>query len=520
MHLRETFGRIAARGHEVTLLCSGWRGAPRRTELDGMRIHRVGQRTTFGLLAPSYARRHLAARLFDVCVEDLNKVPLFTPLWISVPKLLLVHHLFGGVAFSAVSPLIALPTWLMERPLPRAYRRVAVQAVSVSTAAELRSRGFAADAISVVHNGVDVPESPMSPVTRAPVTRAPVPTVLFLGRLERYKRVDLVLRAFARVRERLPAQLVVAGAGSQARTLRRLADRLGLGEHATFVGHVDDHTKRILMTQAWVHVLTSRKEGWGITVMEAAACRTPTIASDVAGLQEAILHDLTGILVPHADTIALADALQRALSDPALVEQLGDAAYRRALRFDWDATADAMLEELHAVASGAPRVRAGEWARYTLPGARRAQALPLKDAGVVAHGSVRVEFAGGSELDGRSVAVTFGSPDVFGRTVFARVECWMGTAPGEAASPKGRPWFVELAGWPVEPREEARRLAARVLAHLAERRALEDGSDDGPRWLSPRAHCGEAKPYDRFVQADQRRRTVPCPTPRAPEDPG
>ncbi|NIP58765.1 MAG: glycosyltransferase, partial [Gemmatimonadetes bacterium] len=88
-HLHEIFGRLAERGHEVTLLTSGFPEAPSPVELDGMAVHRTGGRYTFGLAAPLYHRRHLAREEFDVVVEDLNKVPLFSPFWVDPPPTLL-----------------------------------------------------------------------------------------------------------------------------------------------------------------------------------------------------------------------------------------------------------------------------------------------------------------------------------------------------------------------------------------------------------------------------------------------
>ena len=122
-HLHEIFGRLAGRGHQVTLLVSGWAGAAARDEVDGMEVHRAGGRYTFSLAAPAYYRRRLRSSTFDVIVEDLNKVPLLSPLWAGPPVVLLVHHLFGITAFQEASPPLAAATWLLERPLGRVYRR-------------------------------------------------------------------------------------------------------------------------------------------------------------------------------------------------------------------------------------------------------------------------------------------------------------------------------------------------------------------------------------------------------------
>ena len=81
LHLKEIFSRIIARGHSVDLLCSAWKDAPQRVQLDGIDVHRVGTRQTYPFLARGYYAAQLAANNYDVVIEDLNKVPLYTPMW-------------------------------------------------------------------------------------------------------------------------------------------------------------------------------------------------------------------------------------------------------------------------------------------------------------------------------------------------------------------------------------------------------------------------------------------------------
>jgi glycosyltransferase involved in cell wall biosynthesis len=88
-----------------------------------------------------------------------------------------------------------------------------------------------------------------------------------------------------------------------------------------------------------VHVLTSPKEGWGISVMEAAACATPTVASDSPGLRDSVQHGKTGLLVPHGDLAALAGAIRALLENAALRNDMAFAARRFAEGFTWEAAA-------------------------------------------------------------------------------------------------------------------------------------------------------------------------------------
>jgi glycosyltransferase involved in cell wall biosynthesis len=352
--LHEIFGRLAARGHEVTLLASGWSGAPARAELDGINVHRAGSRFSFSLAAPRYFRRALATRGFDLLVEDLNKVPVFTPFWKAPPIVLLVHHLFGNVAFQEAPLPLAAATWLLERPLRRFYGHLPIQAVSESTAADLVRRGFDRGRIEVIPNGVDLDF--YSPDAALP--RFAEPTLLYLGRLKRYKRVDLVLRAVAHLRDNgLSARLIVAGQGDQADRLRRLSDELNLGDLVSMPGFVSAETKRDLFRRAWVHVLTSPKEGWGITNLEAAACGTPTVASDSPGLRDSVVHEQTGFLVPHGDVAALAARLRTLIEDEALRTRMGRLAHAFAQRFSWERAADETERHLLACSHAATATR-------------------------------------------------------------------------------------------------------------------------------------------------------------------
>jgi glycosyltransferase involved in cell wall biosynthesis len=350
VHLHRVFGGLAARGHEVTLLTSGWPGSPPCQPLDGMEVHRTGSRHSFSLMAPLYYRRALRGHDFDVVVEDLNKVPLWTPAWVAPPLVLLVHHLFGGTSLRSAAPPVALATWLAERPLARAYARVPVQAVSRSTAEDLVARGFRRDRIRVIPNGVDArffrPTDPPA--------RTPEPTLAFVGRLQRYKRVDLIVRAVAFAKRLgVELRLRIAGTGPAEPGLRRLAGRLGVGGQVEFLGYVSADEKLRLLQSAWIHVLTSEKEGWGLSVMEAAACGTPTVGSSSPGLRDSVVSRRTGLLLPHGDWVDLGSQLVDLVRDPARLAEMGRAARARAEVYSWDRAVEATEAHLAETARGA-----------------------------------------------------------------------------------------------------------------------------------------------------------------------
>ena len=348
IHLHELFGRIAGWGHEVHLIASGWsRGAP-ETHVDGMRVTRIAGRHSFALQARSAVRRALRAQSLDVVIEDINKLPLFLPTLTRLPFVAIVPHLFGTTAFAEASVPTASIVWAAELPIPWVYRKAAFHAISESTRDDLVRRGIPNERVMVIHPGVDSRVYRPDPAT----PRAPHPAFLYLGRLKRYKGVEFALRALATARQaRADITLDICGQGDDRPRLERLTRALGLENAVRFLGFVAEAEKQRLLRQAWAVVFPSPKEGWGITNVEAAASGTPAIASDSPGLRESVQHGVTGYLVPHGDTDALANRMLALAADAGLVERLGTAARRFAEGLSWEAAARATLAHIeHTIA--------------------------------------------------------------------------------------------------------------------------------------------------------------------------
>ena len=343
LHLQEIFSRIVTRGHSVDLLCSSWGDAPQRASLDGIEVHRVGTRHSYPFVAQRYYRQHLAQNDYDVVIEDLNKVPLYTPLWGLRKLVVLVHHLFGGTVFREATPPLAAAVWLSERPLGAVYKRVPFQAVSVSTADDLVERGIPRASIRVIYNGVDSDR-----LTPDFAERSEQPLFVYLGRLKKYKRVDVVIRAFAALN--IPeARLEIAGTGDYRARLERLVNSLELGGRVRFLGFIPEDEKMHLLRRAWASGLASPKEGWGISNLEAAACGTPVIAANSPGIRESVIDGETGFLVPQNDPQAMTAAMRGLVQSPHLVDVLGKAARRFAETFTWERAANDTLAHLEEV---------------------------------------------------------------------------------------------------------------------------------------------------------------------------
>jgi glycosyltransferase involved in cell wall biosynthesis len=274
----------------------------------------------------------------------LNKFPFFSPWFHALPCLVIVHHLFGRTAFDQVAAPVALATYLAEKLVPRAYAHAPVMAISASTKADLVRRGFAPERVRVVPPGLDHAAYAL-PAGGAPRD----PTILWIGRVEHYKRLDVMLDAMVEIRRRVPqARLTIVGDGTARADLERQVRQSALGDAVELTGYISEADKIARLKRAAVLVNTSAKEGWGLTMIEGNACGTPGVASDVEGLRDSVRHEETGLLFPYGDARGLAAAVERVLTDPALRERLVARGLAWAAQFGWEEVADAteaMIEE-------------------------------------------------------------------------------------------------------------------------------------------------------------------------------
>jgi len=334
VHFHEIFRRVAAMGHPVTLLCSAFAGAAPEEEIDGIRIVRSGSRNFFNFSVPAAYRRLRRRQTFDVVIDDLNKIPFFTPCFVREPLLTIVHHLFGRSIYLEASLLPASYVYWSERLALRIYRRTPFAVVSESTRAELRQLGITSP-IELLPNAVDHDRYGV-----APAERSPEPLICHLGRLKRYKSVEHLLRALPLVHAVLPAtRLVIVGEGDHRPALEDLAGELGIREAVRFTGQVSHEEKVCWLNRAWVAVNPSPKEGWGLTVIEANACGVPVVAADSPGLRDSVQDHETGLLYPYGEIETLAAGLITLLRDRELRERMGEAARRWAGAFSWDESA-------------------------------------------------------------------------------------------------------------------------------------------------------------------------------------
>jgi glycosyltransferase involved in cell wall biosynthesis len=343
INFHEQAKRWVAAGHTVIQFAGAYRGCKPEEMIDGIEIIRRGGRFTVYLWAPIVVWRKF--RGADVVLDIQNGIPFFTPLFCRRPIVGQIHHISGQQFFHEFSfPLNAIG-YAMERWVaPWCYRHVTMITVSETTRALMEDMGYRPDRLTVIYNGVDhdrlVPSAPKSDQ----------PTILYLGRLKRYKRMDWLLEIFQEVHQERPdVHLHIVGSGDDEDRIKKIVAAQDLSQAVTFHGFVHGEEKVRHLSQAWLLVTASLVEGWGLVAVEAAACGTPAIAFDVPGLNQAIRNDETGFLVKTKEDFVR--AILRMLSDASLRHRLSEQAMIWSKNFDWEKTARETLRVFEQVIS-------------------------------------------------------------------------------------------------------------------------------------------------------------------------
>ncbi|WP_194927873.1 glycosyltransferase family 4 protein [Catenulispora pinisilvae] len=365
---------FAERGDTVDFLTSREPGQPRRETRDGIRwLRRGGRWSVYPAVLAQLIRARLCGPAYDFVIDCQNGIPFFSPLALSRRRTglaLVVHHVHDeqfGTHFSR--PVAALGRWLEGPAARRVYRRHQAVAVSESTIAAMRTRLRWTGPIVLVPNGVTregFPALSLTPVLTpaltlalrpalrsasplAPCSAAPLvpPRLVAVGRLVRHKRLERIVHLADDLAETWPGiEVHIVGRGPDEHRIRAAAALLRHPAHVHIHGHLPAEAKNALVATSALHLSASQGEGWGLSVLEAAALGVPTVAYDVDGLRDAIRDGVTGWLVAPGGTLAdtVSSALKELDADPALASEMRSSCIAWAAEFDWDRTRNAMAQ--------------------------------------------------------------------------------------------------------------------------------------------------------------------------------
>ncbi len=349
VHLEELLRRLVGYGHKVTLFCSGWEGCQEREEIKGINIIRKGNRYNFNLIAPLHLRRIVKENNFDILVEDINKIPFYTPLYLNIKTLVVVPHLFATTVFHEINFVLGSYIYLAEKPMVTIYKKNMFNVISESTAQDMVDRGLSRERISIIHCGID---SQFYKHDRS-VEKYSDPTILYLGRIKKYKSIQHLVTAFQKIKEKLPtAKLIIVGAGDYRDQLKSQAKSLQINESVEFAGFVSKEKKLEILRKSHVAVLPSLKEGWGLTNIEANAVGTTVVAADSPGLRDSVSNNVSGMLYEYGNIDQLTEKLLIILRDKELRERLQVGALEWSKQFDWDIAAKEFEKLIERVVKG------------------------------------------------------------------------------------------------------------------------------------------------------------------------
>jgi glycosyltransferase involved in cell wall biosynthesis len=341
VHLHKIFGKLTELGHEVMLFTTSYsqfsilnsqlKKSPEHEVIDGIQIIRFGSDAFFQINVLRKVPKLIKEFNPDIIVEDLNKLPLFSPFISKIPKLIQIHHLWKSSIFKEASLPVALAVWLGEKIIPFVYKKCHFAAVSPSAKSELCELGIANENISVIYNGTE------SQYLEAEKVRDKSLYFLWLGRFRKYKGVWVAFEAFRIFAKNNPdVKLLFAGSGPEEAKMRAKAKKWGLESRVEFLGMVNGEKKMELMGKALCLLQTSYKEGWGLTIIEAAACGTASIASRVSGLCDSVKDKETGLLFKAGNAKDCAEKMNEIYSNADLRSNLESNARTWASYFNWD----------------------------------------------------------------------------------------------------------------------------------------------------------------------------------------
>jgi glycosyltransferase involved in cell wall biosynthesis len=342
--LHEQAKRWVDWGHDVTLLTSRPEGSASKDNLDGININRAGG---FYSVYARTAMTYLASlrKEIDVVLESINGIPFFSPLYCRKPAVGLLHHVHRAQFLVEMTPVLGRIGMTIEHCFPKflAYKRIIC--VSKSTADDMQEYlwGTGRQHLEVVNNGID--HDFFSPED-GEFSR---PTILYLGRIKKYKRLNRLISFMPAVRKEIPdAELLIAGRGDHLENVKAMVQEKRLGDFIHFLGYVSEEEKRNLYRRSWVLAMPSMNEGWGMNVVEANACGTPCVSYRVPGLKDSVSDGRSGFLVE--DDNQFIKSLVRILENSSLRDELSRGAHEWATRYSWDQTARQTLQILEEAA--------------------------------------------------------------------------------------------------------------------------------------------------------------------------
>ncbi len=342
VHLHEIFKRVAQAGNEVTLVAHAFKNAPRKENIDGINIIRIGNKILFDFAVKRFYKNKLQSENFDLIVDDISKIPLNTPKFVRKPLVGIIHHIHGESLYRELPYPLAKYIIAKENQIPFVYADTPIFTVSPSTRKELIDMGLNSEKIDFLYNAIN-----HELYNSTKVRKSEKPVITYIGRIKKYKQIERVINALPLLLTEFPdLEFRIGGRGDYENELKKIVAEKRLSDHVKFLGFLSEKEKAEELGRAWVFVTLAMKEGWGITVIEANAMGTPVVGSDVQGLRDSIRNNETGFLVNMNNRVEIAKKIGELLRNDTLRNEFSANAKIWANKFTWDNSAEHFLKKV------------------------------------------------------------------------------------------------------------------------------------------------------------------------------
>jgi glycosyltransferase involved in cell wall biosynthesis len=323
-----------SRKNNVYWFASSFHGAQDKEIIDNIIIIRKGSHYSVHFWAFwSYITGK--APQADIIVDSFHFIPYFSILYRKNKKNIigLINEVAGKLWYHNLPLPFSWLGYILEPFIIRLYKKNIFITGSESAKKDLYSIRIPLSNIFIVNHGTHILQ------LKNNIIKEKTPTILFLGRISKDKGIEDVLKAYRNVKEKIfSLQLWIIGKEEKAGALEELLKDLpkNLTKSIKVFGFVTEAKKFEILKRSWILVHASIKEGWGLTVIEAASQGTPTVGYNVAGLQDSVVNGKTGILVNAEDTGSLASAIIKLIEEKKYFESLSKESYKWSKKFTWD----------------------------------------------------------------------------------------------------------------------------------------------------------------------------------------
>ncbi len=326
-------------GHSVTLFTSYFKRAKKFELIEGVNIIRQGNqffevqiRAFWWYLFENHIK-------YNLIIDEFHGIPFFTPIYIGIKKLGFIHEVAKNIWFLNPWPrpwnlIPALIGTIFEPFIFKLiYKNIPFLTISKSTMSDLTNWGIPKRNITVINNGVNV----LVPNHR--IRKEGKITITFLGALAKDKGVEDTLKVFEILSKEESFKFWIIGNGEKKyfEFLKKMTKNFNLTNRIKFWGFVEEEKKFELLKRAHILINPSKREGWGLVVIEAAAMGTPCVGYNVVGLKDSVKNDITGILCKQ-DPKILAKEIWRLIHDTKKLNTFSKNCIAWSKNFSWDSS--------------------------------------------------------------------------------------------------------------------------------------------------------------------------------------